>query len=96
MQNFSDSVVASAINIMLDAYELTKDEMYLVEAKKLFKILLSFSGKQPSVFMNDSPIRHWEGYVFGESKQFGDNFPSCSSAITGKVCSALLRVRVSH
>ena len=84
---FSDTVVASAAGIMLDAYTLTGEEKYIVEAKKLFKILLSFSGKQPSVFMHNSAIRHWEGYVFGESKQYGDNFPSCSSAITGKVLS---------
>lgn len=84
---FSDTVVASAADVMLDAYEITKEEKYLIEAKKMFKILLSFSGKQPSVFMHDSAIRHWEGYIFGESKQFGDNFPSCGSCLTAKVLS---------
>lgn len=84
---FSDSVVASATDIMLDAYDLTGEDKYLIEAKKLFKILLSFSGKQPSVFMFDSPIRHWDSHKYGQSRLYGDNFPSQSCVITAKALS---------
>ena len=84
---FSDSVVASATDIMLDAYDLTGEDKYLIEAKKLFKILLSFSGKQPSVFMFDSPIKHWDSHKYGQSRLYGDNFPSQSCVITAKALS---------
>lgn len=84
---FSYEVVAAAINILLDAYELFHRDMYLIETKKLFKILLSFSGKQPSVFMNEATIRHWDCYKYGHSKLYGDNFPNQASVLSAKVLS---------
>ena len=84
---FSDTTVAAAIDILLDAYELTGEEKYLIESKKMFKVLMAFCGKQPSVFMHDAPIRHWEGYVFGHSKLYGDTFPSIWGVATAKALS---------
>ena len=81
--NFEQSIVAPAAWILLQAYKLTGEVRYLNSAKKQLHILEQFNGHQPDAYLNETAIRHWDGFWFGKYKQFGDTFPHYWSALTG-------------
>ncbi len=83
--NYEQSIVAPAINFLLQIYQVTGDEKYLKEAERQLPILEAFNGFQPSYHLNDIAIRHWDDYWFGKSEMFGDTFPHYWSAGTGAV-----------
>ena len=47
--------------------------------------LEAFNGSQPSYYLNEVAIRHWDGHWFGKRELFGDTFPHYWSTITGAV-----------
>ncbi len=81
--NYEQSIVAPSIIHLLNMYNLTKEEKYLIGAEKQLPLLESFGGKQPSFHLNDISIRHWDGYWFGKEQTWGDTFPHYWSTLTG-------------
>lgn len=83
--NYEQSIVAPAINFLLELYLESGKEKYLAEAKRQLPVLEAFNGFQPSYHLNDIAIRHWDGYWFGKREMFGDTFPHYWSTITAAV-----------
>ena len=81
--NYEQSIVAPAANILLQMYDITKDEKYLEAAKLQVKVLEQFNGMQPDYHMYEVALRHWDGYWFGKRKLYGDTFPHYWSSLTG-------------
>ncbi len=83
--NYEQSIVAQGADILLQIYELTRDEKYLDGAKIQLAALEMFNGLQPDYHLYETAIRHWDGYWFGKRKLYGDTFPHYWSALTGNV-----------
>lgn len=83
--NYEQSIVAPAIQFLLEMYLETKQEKYLAEAKRQLPCMEAFVGRQPSYHLNGISIRHWDDYWFGKRELFGDTFPHYWSTITGGV-----------
>lgn len=83
--NYEQSIVAPAIQFLLELYLETGRTKYLDEAKRQLPVLEAFDGFQPSFHLNDIAIRHWDGYWFGKREMFGDTFPHYWSTITAGV-----------
>jgi len=81
--NFEQSIVAPAAWILLQVFEITGKDRYLKAARKQLHILEQFNGHQPDAHLNETAIRHWDGFWFGKYKQFGDTFPHYWSGLTG-------------
>ncbi len=80
--NYEQSIVGPSIVHMLRVYLITGEQKYLDGAKELMPLLESFGGFQPSYFMNEIAIRHWDGYWFGKYRLWGDTFVHYWSTIT--------------
>lgn len=81
--NFEQSIVAPAVNFLLQVYCLTGEEKYLKAGKRQMNVLELFNGIQPDYHLNETSIRHWDGYWFGKRAMWGDTFPHYWSALTG-------------
>jgi len=79
---FEQSIVGPATNILLQMYKITKEEKYLVGAKRQLEILDLFNGFQPDYHLYEVAIRHWDGFWFGKKQLFGDTFPHYWSGLT--------------
>lgn len=79
---YEQSIVAPAVTLTAQAYMLTQDEKYVEASKKQLMILERFNGRQPSHYLNDLAIRHWDGYWFGKRQLYGDTFPHSASVHT--------------
>jgi hypothetical protein len=73
--NYEQTIVAPSIIHQLRMYQLTNDRKYLNGAKEQLPQLESFAGFQPTYFMNEIAIRHWDGYWFGKDRLWGDTYP---------------------
>ena len=82
---YEQSIVAPAVDILLECYLISKDRKYLDEAEAQLKLLEAFNGHQPSFHLNEIAIRHWDGFWFGKRKMYGDTFPHYWSCITAGV-----------
>ena len=83
--NYEQSIIAPAADVILQTYEITKEEKYLKGAKEQIEILELFNGEQPDFHLYEVAIRHWDGYWFGKRRMYGDTFPHYWSAETGHV-----------
>lgn len=81
--NYEQSIVAPAVSILLQAYELSKDEGFLETAKEQMEVLRLFHGTQPDYHLFENAIRHWDGYWFGKRRKLGDTFPHYWSVMSG-------------
>lgn len=81
--NYEQSIVAPAVDVLLQAYEITQEGMYLEKAEELMEVLLLFNGQQPDYHLFENSIRHWDGYWFGKRKCLGDTFPHYWSVLSG-------------
>lgn len=82
--NYEQSIVAPAVEFLLEMYLYTKDAKYLATAKELMPVAENFCGRQPHYRLHEIAIRHWDGYWFGKHQMFGDVFPhywSCINAM---------------
>ncbi len=79
---YEQTIVAPAVTILSQLYMLTEDKRLLDDAGKHIKILERFNGSQPSHFLHDQAIRHWDGYWFGKRRMYGDTFPHSASVHT--------------
>lgn len=80
--NYEQSIVAPAANLLLQMYDVTKDEQYLDGAKVQINVLELFNGLQPDYHMYEVAVRHWDGYWFGKRKMYGDTYPHYWSSVT--------------
>ena len=80
--NYEQSIIAPAVQFLSELYLVTREQKYLDGARLLMPTLDAFSYRQPSCYMNDIAIRHWDGYWFGKRQTYGDTYPHYWSAIT--------------
>lgn len=83
--NYEQSIVAPALQLLVQVYLETKEAKYLDEVKRQLPILEAFHGFQPSFHLHEIAIRHWDGYWFGKYELFGDTFPHYWSTVTASV-----------
>lgn len=81
--NYEQSIVAPAVMLLLQVYELTGTEKYLQAAEEQMEVLKLFNGRQPDYHLFETAIRHWDGYWFGKRRTLGDTFPHYWSALSG-------------
>lgn len=60
-------------------YQITHDKSLIEECRKHLMVLEKFNGRQPTHYMNDLAVRHWDGYWFGKRMLYGDTFPHSAS-----------------
>ena len=80
--NYEQSIIAPAVQFLSELYLVTREQKYLDGARLLMPALDAFSYRQPSCYMNDIAIRHWDGFWFGKRQTYGDTYPHYWSAIT--------------
>lgn len=83
--NYEQSIVAPAADILAQTYLLTRDKKYAEALKIQISVLDLFNGCQPDYHLNETAIRHWDGFWFGKRRMYGDTFPHYWSALTGIV-----------
>lgn len=83
--NYEQSIVAPALQFLLQLYIETGIRKYFDEAQRQLPVLEAFNGCQPSYYLHDISIRHWDGYWFGKRELFGDTMPHYWSTITAEV-----------
>lgn len=81
--NYEQSIVAPAADYMCQLYRLTGETVYKDEAVRQLHVLDLFQGFQPDYHMNETAIRHWDGFWFGKWRCLGDTFPHYWSALSG-------------
>ena len=72
--NFEQTIVTPAVTLLLDKYQISGEKTYLLEAEKHLRILKKFNGAQPDYRLNKIPIRFWDGYWFGKTRNYGDTY----------------------
>ncbi|WP_324013793.1 hypothetical protein [Microbacterium sp. JZ37] len=82
---YEQAIVAPLLNLLIDAHALTGDEALLEAIRERLPWLLAFGGPQPHARLGGIAIRHWDGYWFGQRRQWGDVFPHYWSALTAGV-----------
>lgn len=82
--NYEQTIVSPAVTILSEFAVISGDAFYEDEAKKHIKPLERFNGHQPSCHMNETPIRYWDDFWFGEGRQQGDTFPHYWSCLTAR------------
>jgi hypothetical protein len=87
--NFEQSIVAPAVQILLEVYLATKDPAYLDAASKQLPLLEAFASIQPDHRLHEISIRHWDDYWFGKARLYGDTFPQYWSVLNGIVYARL-------
>lgn len=80
---YEQSIVAPAVQYLLEGYLIFRDERYLREGIRQMRVLRLFNGNQPDYHLFENAIRHWDGYWFGGKKLLGDTFPHYWSTLTG-------------
>ncbi|KAI9149026.1 hypothetical protein HJFPF1_11071 [Paramyrothecium foliicola] len=83
--SYEQSIVAPLLSLFIDAYSLSGDEIFVEQLRKALPWLLAFGGPQPHVRLHGIAIRHWDGYWFGQERQWGDVFPHYWSVLTSSV-----------
>lgn len=81
--NYEQSIVAPAVDYMMQLYQLTGDKKYFKSGEEQLKVLELFNGHQPDYHLYEVAIRHWDGYWFGKRRVLGDTFPHYWSSLTG-------------
>ncbi len=73
--NFEDNIVIPAGVVLLQTYELTKEEKYLEAAKEHVRMHDIFVGFQPDARMHGASVHHWDDFWFGKRRMYGDTYP---------------------
>jgi hypothetical protein len=83
--SYEQSIVAPLLSLLTDAHRLSGDPVLLDAIAERLPWLLAFGGPQPHARLNGIAIRHWDGFWFGQRRQWGDVFPHYWSALTAGV-----------
>lgn len=89
---YEQSIVVPAAELMLQAYALWGEDIYLKSAEAHLQLLDLFHGHQPDYHLNEVAIRHWDGYWFGKLHMLGDTFPHYWSVLSGDVFAHYARI----
>lgn len=81
--DYEQSIVAPAVDCLVQAYQVSGKRKYLEEAEKQLNVLKLFHAKQPDYNQFENAVRHWDGYWFGKYGMLGDTYPHYWSALTG-------------
>jgi hypothetical protein len=73
--NYEESIVAPAVQLMLEVYTLTGESRFLEGAREQLRLLELFGGPQPDYHLHDIAIRHWDDHWFGKREMYGDTLP---------------------
>ena len=76
---YEQTIVTPAVTLIAQMYQITHDKALIEECRKQLMILEKFNGRQPTHYMNDLAVRHWDGYWFGKRMLYGDTFPHSAS-----------------
>ena len=76
---YEQTIVTPAVTLIAQMYQITHDKELIEECRKQLMILEKFNGRQPTHYMNDLAVRHWDGYWFGKRMLYGDTFPHSAS-----------------
>ena len=90
--NYEQSIVGPAAEILMQMYQVTGEEKYLVGAKEQLNVLEMFNGLQPDYHLYEVAIRHWDGYWFGKNRMFGDTFPHYWSSLTANAYNDFFKI----
>lgn len=82
--HYEQSIVAPAVQLLLEVYAVTGEERYLTAAREQLVLLEAFNGRQPDHRLHEAAIRHWDDYWFGQGALYGDTFPHYWSSLSGK------------
>ncbi|MFP2420906.1 hypothetical protein ACLEXA_05040 [Pseudescherichia vulneris] len=82
---FEQSIVAPAAWILLQAYAISHDPLYLTHALHHVKLLELFQHSAPDYRLYANSNRHWDGFWFGKCRLYGDTFPHYWSALNADV-----------
>ena len=82
--NYEQTIVTPAVTFLSEFAMISGNAFYTAEAKKHIKVLERFNGHQPSCHLNETPIRYWDDFWFGEGRQQGDTFPHYWSCLTAR------------
>ncbi len=82
--NYEQSIVAPAVQLLLEVHLATGEPAYLEGAKKQLPVLEAFAGRQPDHRLNEVSIRHWDDFWFGKIRVYGDTFPHYWSALNSQ------------
>ncbi len=80
---YEQSIVAPAVIYMAEMYLITNEPDYKRAALDHLQNLALFQGFQPDFHLNETPIRHWDGYWFGKKRMLGDTFPHYWAVLSG-------------
>ena len=61
---------------------LTGVKKLVEECRRHVRVLERFNGDQPSHYLNEISMRHWDGYWFGKCMIYGDTLPHSASVHT--------------
>lgn len=81
--DYEQGIVAPAAAYIRDLYRLTDEEQYRKATAEQLRVLDLFQGFQPDYHLNETAIRHWDGYWFGKRRFLGDTFPHYWTALSG-------------
>ena len=82
--NYEQTIVTPAASMISEYVALFCAYDHVADVKEHVEILERFNGHQPSYHMNEIPIRYWDDFWFGKSRQFGDTFPHYWSCLTAR------------
>ncbi|KQP67987.1 hypothetical protein ASF40_19525 [Microbacterium sp. Leaf288] len=82
---YEQSMVAPLLNLLIDAHRLSDDPIFIEAIRARLPWLAAFGGPQPHARLHGVAVRHWDGYWFGQRRQWGDVFPHYWSALTATV-----------
>lgn len=82
---YEQSIIAPLLNLLIDAHRLSGDPLFIDEIRARLPWLTAFGGPQPHARLHGVAVRHWDGYWFGQRRQWGDVFPHYWSALTSTV-----------
>jgi hypothetical protein len=83
--SYEQSIVAPLLNLLSEAYRVTGDEQFLDAVRERLPWLTAFGAPLPHARLYGVAIRHWDGFWFGQRRQWGDVFPHYWSATSAAV-----------
>ena len=81
---FEQTIATPAVSILAQYYRLVeRDPSVRTTLDVCYDVLSRFQGNQPDHKLDETAIRHWDGYWFGKDHLFGDTLHQ-HSTITGR------------
>ncbi|HMR48868.1 MAG TPA: hypothetical protein PKE40_06290 [Arachnia sp.] len=83
--SYEQSMVAPLVSLLSEAYRLTGEVFFLDAVRERLPWLMAFGAPLPHARLYGIAIRHWDGFWFGQRRQWGDVFPHYWSAMSAAV-----------